>query len=299
MVNELLVRRWDYGGISAVAVGPMRAGKTTLLAFMADFLAQHGERVIWRGLPTCQWAYVPPERVKLLLSPCWAEYGVWHAKRLGRVELQDLGVEYTVFYTLEDVLWKAEKGKVNVVYLDEDEDFIKLLGKLVERPSFEWCSVFCDEIQELAPQNVPDKYSQAEEMARQVGRTGQAHISFYCATQDLGSVFWALWRKLMWRIYLRCGTVWRRDRIRQPVVDRLEPGEAIVSNPSKFFRIEWPKLKKWADLVVRRTDRLGVHSKVPSRSVFGTEGTSKTAYPVPEDRGLLNLSEGKGGEGGG
>lgn len=252
---RLLKRSRDHGGVTAIVCGRMGSGKTTfLLSKLVMPLLERRERLYWRGSEFCQWGYLPPDRVKLLLSPLY-EYR-WIDRKTGRqVELDDLGVDWTWFHQIEDLLWKAEYGKLNVVYID-DLGFIEMLENLNLRPDIEWVSVFHDEIQKLAPSNVEsDMWRRNKRLADALADTRKNYISFYCACQDLADVDYRILRKMMYKVYLQDARPPRGSLVWRHVPHRLALGEAIIEG-STFAKTKFQPLKKHLHLVVRINERL-------------------------------------------
>jgi len=254
-MTRLLKRSRDHGGVTAIVLGRMGSGKTTfLLSKLALPLLETGERLYWRGGPFCQWGYLPPERIKLLLSPFY-DYE-WVDRKKGRpTTLEDLGIEHSFIYEVGDALWKAEPGKLNVVYID-DEGFLELLEALNTRPDINWVSVFHDEVQKLAPSNVEgDQWRRNKRLADAIAETRKNYVSFYCAAQDIADVDYRVTRKMMYRVYLQDARPPRSSLVYRWVPHRLGYGEAIVEG-STFAKTKFKPLKKHLHLVVRLHEAL-------------------------------------------
>jgi len=245
-VARLLRRSRDHGGVTAIG-----SGKTTfLLSKLALQLLETREKAIWRGGPFCQWGYLPPERIKLILSPLY-EYTWIDRRRKREVSLEDLGIEYSFIYEANDVLWKTEPGKLNVVYIDDD-GFIELLEALNSRSDIDWISVFHDEVQKLAPSNVEgDLWRRNKRLADALAETRKNYVSFYAAAQELADVDYRINRKWMARVYLKGARPPRSSMVYRHVPLHLNHGEAIIDYGGQFVKTSFKPLKKHLQLVVK------------------------------------------------
>ena len=250
-MTKLLGRSRDHGGITAIVLGQMGSGKTTfLLSKLALPLLETKERLIWRGGPFCQWGYLPPERINLILSPLY-QYTWIDRRRKREVNLEDLGIEYSFVYEAEDILWKIEPGRLNVVYVDDD-GFIELLEILNSRPDIEWISIFHDEIQKLAPSNVEgDQWRRNKRLADALAETRKNYVSFYAAAQELADIDYRINRKWMTRVYLKGARPPRCSMVYRHVPLHLAMGEAIIDYGSQFVKTSFKPLKRHLQLVVR------------------------------------------------
>lgn len=250
---RLLERSRDHGGVTAIILGPMGSGKTTfMLSKIATPLLERDEYVFWRGLEFCQWTYLPPERIRLLLSP-FSQYD-WIDRTTKRPveDLGDYGLEVSYCYDYEDFYAKAEKGRLNVVYMD-DSGWLEFCRYLTMRPDIEWITLFMDEIEKFAPANVEgDMWRFNLKFANLVAEFRKNYISLYCAAQDYSDVDYRVTYKMNYKVYLRNARVPRTKSIVYPYVTRnLMKNEAIIDGGGRFTKTKFEKLKKHLNLVVR------------------------------------------------
>lgn len=250
---RLLRRSRDHGGLTAIILGPTGSGKTTfMLSKLAIPLLQRREYLFWRGLEFCQWTYLPPGNVKLLLSPFQA-YQWIDRKRKSEVEdLEEYGLKVSYCYDFEDFYAKAETGKLNVIYID-DRGWIEFCDFLVMRPDIEWISLFMDEIERFAPSNAEgDIWRFNLKFANLIAEFRKNFISFYCAAQDVSDVDYRVTYKMNFMVYLRNARVPRTKSMVYPgVTRRLAKNEAVVEGGGLFSKTKFEKLKKHLNLVVR------------------------------------------------
>jgi len=254
---RLLKRSRDHGGITAIVLGPMGTGKTTFLLskLVIPLLRRREEVLIWRGGAFCQWGYLEPSRVRLLLvEECRYRF---IDRRTGETHKpldlpHSLGV-YEVLYIgyPSHVLEHAKPGFLNVVYCS-DLFFIEMLEELNERPDIRWVSVFHDEVQKLAPSNVEDHmWKRNKRLADALADTRKNYVSFYCTAHDLSDVDYRVARKMMYRVYLRDARIPRDSIIKNKMLSyKLRLGEAIVEG-GRFKLTRFQPLQKQLDLVVK------------------------------------------------
>ena len=265
---RLLKRSRDHGGINAIVIGPTGSGKTTfLLSKLASSLLERREYLFWRGLEFCQWTYLPPHSVKLLLDPT-QEYDFIDRKKKRTIPLDKLGeygLKWSYCYEIEDFYVKAELGKLNVVYTTND-NFREFCRFLTLRPDIEWISVFMDEIEKFAPANVEgDLWRKNLEFANTLAEFRKNFISFYCAAQDYGDIDYRVTNKMNYRVYLKGARVPRTKTIVYPKLTlKLYKNQAIIDG-GIFAQTTFDKLKHHLYLVVKiKPKELTVISNTPS-----------------------------------
>jgi len=252
-VARLLRRSRDHGGVTAIILGRMGSGKTTfMLSYLALPLMETGEKLLWRGGPFCQWGYLQPSRVKLLLDEALGPYR-WIDRRRGKpCDPEKLGLEvvYPDFESPRDVIWELTPGKLCVAYTG-DEAFMDLMEAVNSRSDIDWVSIFHDEVQKLAPSNVEgDMWRRNKRLADIIAETRKNYVSFYCAAQDYADVDYRVFRKMMYRVYLQDARPPRSSLVYRWVPHRLELGEAIIEG-STFAKATFQPLKRQLHLVVK------------------------------------------------
>ena len=251
---RLLRRSRDHGGVTAIVVGPMGSGKTTfMLSKIATPLLERREYLFWRGLEFCQWGYLPPSRIKILLSPLqtYRFFDKTKRKLVLIEELEKYGLKISYCYEHEDFYVKAEIGKLNVVYVD-NEGWLEFCEFLTMRPDIEWISLFMDEIEKFAPANVEgDLWRFNLKFANLVAEFRKNFISLYCAAQDYGDVDYRVTNKMNYRVYLSKARVPRTRSLVYPKTPfHLKKNEAIIDG-GIFTKTRFEKLKHHLRFVVK------------------------------------------------
>jgi len=254
---RLLSRSRDHGGITALVLGPMGVGKTTFLLskLVHPLLKRREEVLIWRGGEFCQYGYLEPSRVRLLLSEeyCYRFIDRETGEAVTPLALPHRFGFYEVLYIgyPEHVLKYVKPGFLNVVYCS-DNFFIDMLEELNTRPDIRWVSVFHDELQKLAPSNVEGGlWKRNKRLADALADTRKNYVSFYATCHDLSDVDYRVTRKMMYRVYLRDARIPRDSIIRNKMLThKLRLGEAIVEG-SRFKLTRFQPLEKRLNLVVK------------------------------------------------
>jgi len=228
----------------------MGAGKTTfMLSKLAVPLMGRREFLMWHGMESCQWTYIEPSKIQLLLDPEF-NYTVWNRKTEEKISLDDLPVQHSFCYELKDFYRKAKMHHLNVIYMDYDR-WVEFFEFLNTRPDIKWISIFFDEIEKFTPANVEgDLWRRNLRFANALAEFRKNFISFYCAAQQYSDVDYRVTRKMMYKVYLQDAKPPRSSMVFQHVPHHLKYGEAIVEG-STFKKTTFTPLKKHLYLVMR------------------------------------------------
>lgn len=259
MIPRLLRREYDHGGVSAIITGETGSGKTTFMLshIIYYILYQHPKRysreyLFWRGQSSCQWAYIPFEKIKLLLDPMY-EYKLVNRETGEELDLDSLGLKYEYCEDLEDFYRYAETHMLNIFYMELGR-FIDFLHFLNNRHDINWISIFYDELQDLAEPNAPGElWLRNKKLADQLANTRKNYINFYATTHSLSSVDYRVVRKIKYRVYLKNAKIPRDSIIRNKLLTRnpkyCSIGKAIIEG-SEFRMVEFKPLQKQMQLLI-------------------------------------------------
>jgi len=255
---SVLLKRQKDNGITCIVLGSPRSGKTTFLATVALRILETfpEEKIFWRGDTHCQWAYLPLDKIRLLLSPEFT-YTFINLKDSQPVQIEKHvhSVEYC--YNIREFYDKALPGLVNVFYMDPNlyVDFFKVLK---ERESAEWISMFVDEIQELYPENAKGRlWWICFEAGNIITHFPKRMVNFYCATQSYALVSYQIKHHMRYWVFMPRALKPKglNLRIFQSVIDRLPMGHCIVEGLDGFREADFPKLKLNMDLICLQKPR--------------------------------------------
>ena len=244
-------RNRDHGGISAIITGRMGSGKTTfMLSKLAVPLLKKREILLWHGQESCQWTYIDPVHVKLLLDPMY-KYILLDRESGEELDLSSLQLKYIYASDPEEFYRYSEPHKLNVFYMDEDK-FVGFLKYLNLRADIQWISIFYDEIEKLAPSNVEaDMWRRNKRLADELADTRKNYISFYATAHDLSDVDYRVTRKMIYKVYLQDARIPRDSRIRFKMLShKLHLGEAIIEG-STFKKTVFDRLSRKMNLVMK------------------------------------------------
>ncbi|MCD6536360.1 MAG: hypothetical protein J7K49_04940 [Thaumarchaeota archaeon] len=262
---RLLRRSMDHGGLTAMVLGSQGTGKTTfLLSKIVWPLIDSKEIMFWRGTEFCQWCYIPPEKVNILLSPFY-DY-VWIDRERGRrIKPSELGLAVHTCYEPEDYYVKAKRGRLNVVYMT-DEEWMEFSKYLNMRPDINWISLFVDEVQRYFPEYSTGKHWRyIYQYSNLIADFRKNFINFYCACQSHKDVDSKIRSKMMFNVYLQGYVPPRESRVSPVLLRKLNLGQAIIEEMTgkREFRVtEFEKLTKHFDLLVKIAPVLGLEATV-------------------------------------
>ena len=165
--------------------------------------------------------------------------------------MEKYGLKVSYCYEYEDFYAKAEIGKLNVVYVD-NEGWLEFCEILTMRPDIEWISLFMDEIEKFAPANVEgDMWRFNLKFANLIAEFRKNFISLYCAAQDYGDVDYRVTSKMNYRVYLSKARVPRmRSLVFPKTTFYLKRDEAIIDG-GIFTKTKFEKLKHHLRFVVK------------------------------------------------
>lgn len=234
VLSQIIDKDYSYGGVTTLITGAKGAGKTTLMLRLSENLVANGEKIIWRGMSSCQWFFstIP---VHLLLPSKDVVIAVIDPDG-GSTDMKPKEVAEKVSYirTIGDIYRKLKKGYLNVLYLLDIYEWLDLFDYLLKRRSVDWVSILFDELEDLFPLNPSGEiWKLVERGAQQIKEFRKNYISLYAATQKISDIDYRILSKINYYIYLRGAKVAKNSIVSQKRVNFLEPGQGIIE--SSFF----------------------------------------------------------------
>jgi len=231
--SKIIFKNRDHGGITAIAYGIMGSGKTTLLLRLAEKMVDQGEKVIWRGMTSCQWFYSPIPVNLILPRNFNAILTLIDEKRDRKIDEYDARdavgqlVERVSFYTsIEDVYRKVRKNYLNTVYFLDKYDWLPFFEFLNRRKDVNWISIFLDEVHNIFPSHTSgEDWHRCKDAADYIAEFRKNFISLYIASHDYRDVDHRILFRINFWIYLKGAEPPRWSKVKNFIKTR---GRGIV-----------------------------------------------------------------------
>jgi hypothetical protein len=239
MSNIVLARKPEFGGVTMLVSGALGTGKTSFLCHVARRVLERQaageappELVFWREeRGPCQWYkfldHRPEVPVKVLVPEGEVEF------------IGEDSPRYETFRTFTELYRKAERGKINVFYLD-DERLVGFLEHLENR-TFGWASVFLDEVEGLAPYGASGAvFRTAKRFKDVLKHARKSRLSVYADTQAAQDVFWQALSKFKAYGFLQGSRPLPWTPVWKSAIAALEVGEAWVTVGGFYEKVKFP-----------------------------------------------------------
>jgi len=235
VLDDILEKDYDHGGVTVLVSGAKGSGKTTLLLRLAENLAKK-DLVIWRGMFSCQWLFslIP---VNLIL-PCKTKVILIKKQGSERVSPESVA-EYVSYYSdIHEVYKHVRENALNVIYTLNIYDWIRIFEFLIYRDDVRFVDIMFDEIEDLFPLNPAGEiWNLVEYGARLLKEFRKTYISLYAATQKISDVDYRILNKINYFIYLKGAKTKKNSIVDQRIVNFLKPGVAIIEGSYyQYFR---------------------------------------------------------------
>ena len=233
VLKQIIEKDYAYGGTNVLITGSKGAGKTTLMLRLAEKLEEN-EKVIWRGMFSCQWFFstipvhliLPTKNVTVTVIDPAGSYN--------DLPPEDVVEKVSYVNSPEDIYKKLRKGYLNTVYLLDIYEWLDVFDVLLHRKNVDWISILFDEIEDLFPLNPSGEvWRLVEKGAQQIKEFRKNNISLYAATQKISDVDYRILNKINYFVYLRGAKVAKNSIVSQKRVNFLRHGQGIIE--SSFF----------------------------------------------------------------
>jgi len=273
IIQRILSRDMDHGGVLCQITGSQGSGKTSvLLALMNEVISEHpNEKIFFREQHNAplQCFKIGRKFIHFLVME-----GVGAAFRdrnnhlshvdLGQVyfkskevidslvknkETSEYEPQYKLVPDFEDLWNKAERGKINVVVFDSDYTWMDFMHWL--REVGEWVNVFVDEMADICPANPRGMlYQKTIAFASDMGAVRRCMMNVFYNTQTVSDIDWRVRRKAMTQIFLPGAIADKTmSRVTQSAIDGLtknpkEGNDSWLSMDGEFGRTKFIDIYK-------------------------------------------------------
>ena len=220
IMDRIQTQNPDMGGIFLEATGMQGVAKTAvILTFAEDTIKNHpDQKLFWRN------PYFAPFQFTKLNADLWEiflEEGSKVTFHDRGNHLEEIGLNYRTFTTLNDLYKKAKPGVLTAVFFENEirwYDFIHFL-----RGVGEWCHLFLDEYGELFPANPSGAlYHRIINVSNDLKEVRKCFICVYATTQVTSDVDWRVRSKIMILAYLFGARPVSASRVTQMAIDALD-----------------------------------------------------------------------------
>lgn len=251
MDEIVLARKPDQGAPTVLTTGRLGAGKTSLLADIACQLLNlkdadedrpQSERLFWRGQASCQFLKLHGEIPYQVLVP--------ESTEVQFISEDGFDIKQREFSTFPELYEMADPNKLNVIYCSYEElvDF----AEWIQMTKFSWNSLFCDEVEDLAPQGIGgNRFKQNKRVANILKESRKYRLSFYMSTQSHSDIDWRVTKKIMAWIFLTGAPPSKNTPIWKSAIQKLDQGEGWVSVGGNYSPFSFPPYVTKVDVKAR------------------------------------------------
>lgn len=248
ILKRSLGRNKDYGGILAEITGAMGTSKTgTLLSFTKFTMSLHPEeKIFWREQLNA------PLQIFKLGEGNYQFFIKNSANIVFRnrdKHLEHINLDPVVFSTYDDLYEKAKPGIANVVFFDDNYEWMDFITYL--RGVGSWVNIFIDEMSDICPfSNQGSLYTRIRDFAGVMGAVRRCMMNLFYNTQTVQDIDWRIRKKVMMKIFLPGATADKKgSRVTQKAIDNLirDPvhgNEAFLSLGGEFGKVKFTDIFK-------------------------------------------------------
>lgn len=218
--RRIMLRDSAIGGIVLECLGVQGSGKTSLMLSIAQDIVQTypNELVFWRDsyFSQCQ----------------FNRFKKWMIHVADGVNLQFKNIDQdrvvnvptTMFNGFDELLANARPRQLNVVYLQNNHEYIDLIRYLRLHKGFQ--SLFIDEYEDIAPLRCSgEQWKKNELLSNEFKHIRRGLVNLFCDTQNPSDVDWRVRSKIMCHAYLYGSKVDGQSPINQGAVNNLKIGQ--------------------------------------------------------------------------
>lgn len=218
--RRIMLRDSAIGGIVLECLGVQGSGKTSfMLSIVQDIISTYpDELVFWRDSYFSQCQFNRFKKWKIHV----AEGVNLQFKDIDKDKL--VNVSKVVFNGFNELLEHAEPGLINVVYLQNNHEYIDLIRYLRLYKGFQ--SLFIDEYEDIAPLRCAgEQWRKNEMLSNEFKHIRRGLVNLFCNTQNPSDVDWRVRSKIMCHAYLYGSKVDGQSPIKQGAVNNLKVGQ--------------------------------------------------------------------------
>jgi len=250
LMERVLSRNQDYGGILGEITGAQGTGKTSVLLSITDrtITKQPEEKIFWReqvnapiqifklGLDKIN--FMIPNNGKIVFRD--------RDKKLEHVELSP--ITYFEPKNYAQVYELAKKGKANLIFFTSPYEWMDFITYL--REVGEWTNIFIDEMADIAPMGEPGRlYKRIGRFSGTMGAVRRCMMNLFYNSQTVSDVDWRIRKKVMFNIYLPGAISDKKSRVTQKAIDNLirDPingNDAFLDMSGEFGKIKFTDIYK-------------------------------------------------------
>lgn len=152
-------------------------------------------------------------------------------------------IDITYFKDYKDLYNKASKDKCNTVFFGKRKDWMGFIHYL--RSVGEWCSVFIDELSEIAPLNIGGKqYRTIGEFSKDLKEVRKCLLDVHCNTQAVNDIDWRVLTKVMVKVFLPgakpdSSTIVYSSVIKSLKEDKKKGNPAFLADAGRFGKMHF------------------------------------------------------------
>jgi len=244
LIDKLLERDYDQGGKFIFISGSQGSGKTSAMLTFLDTVRKRypEEKIFFSNTFNAPFQFTRLDEWHLMVQE---DSGI---KIIDRQTHKKADVPITYFDDYEDCYAKAKPGVCNAVFFEVRPMFAPFIHYL--RSVNEWCSVFVDELSELAPINPSGKqwhYNKA--FSDDIKECRKSQIFIVANSQARNDIDYRILSKVMCEIYLPGATRSRDSKLKKGCIEGLEENpylgnHAWIEYNSKFGKIHFATIYK-------------------------------------------------------
>jgi len=266
LMNRVLSRNKDYGGILGEITGAQGTGKTSVLLSLTHRTIERNpdEKIFWReqtnapiqifklGLDKIN--FMVPEDESVVFRDRDAKLAEVEVDPVTKFKLKEITYKIKnedgktkeatrIVPDYRDVYKKGQRGKANLVFFKSTYDWMEFLTSL--REAGEWSNVFIDEMADICPSvNSGNLFKRIIKFSGTMGAVRRCMMNVFYNTQTAQDVDWKIRKKVMLMIFLPGAIKDKKSRVSQKAIDNLvrDPkngNEAFLDMGGDFGRVRF------------------------------------------------------------
>jgi len=250
LMERVLSRNQDYGGILGEVTGAQGTAKTSVLLSLTDRTIKRNpdEKIFWR-----EQTNAPIQIFKLGLDKI--NFMVPDNRRVifrdRDNKLEEMEISPITYFKTDDyrdLYEKAERGKANLVFFDSVYKWMDFMTYLKEVG--EWVNIFIDEMADICPSvNSGQLFTDIRDFAGVMGAVRRCMMNCFYNTQTAQDIDWKIRKKVMLNIFLPGAIADKKSRVTQKAIDNLikDPingNEAYLDMAGEFGKVRFTDIYK-------------------------------------------------------